>query len=126
MSRWNRELVPDFEFAPLELDEVGAASVDGDATALASAPLLDQLAVMPATELPPHDWGAIEFTADVLAPTATHVDPELIVHGLAGEGVTGAEGAVDRIAEAILASLEQRETLVIWAVRPESQPQQPA
>jgi hypothetical protein len=47
-------------------------------------------------------------------PRAPQLNMQLVVHGAAGIGVSGAVGAVDRITHEILLSLEERPTLVAW------------
>ena len=46
--------------------------------------------------------------------TGLHYAENLAVKGAAGEGTTGAVGAIDRITHEILLSLEERKTLVVW------------
>lgn len=48
-----------------------------------------------------------------MTPTAKE-QVEIPLRGAAGVGVTGVLGAVDRITQEILRSLEQRKTLVVW------------
>ena len=46
--------------------------------------------------------------------TGLHYAANLAVKGAAGEGTTGAAGAIDRITHEILLSMEERKTLVVW------------
>ena len=68
----------------------------------AVAELLPQIAQRPALEL------------DVDAARAPEFAESLSVQGAGSVGVTGAEGAIDRLTHEILATLEQRPTLVVW------------
>ncbi|MFO0913296.1 MAG: vWA domain-containing protein [Pirellulales bacterium] len=108
------EIAQQFAVTAEATDRLGAASVDGTAMALSSSSAVSELTVMPPTELEESEFGAIEFAAELIDPTDRHEDQEVIVRGLAGEGVTGAEGAIDRIAHEILLSIEERPTLVVW------------
>jgi hypothetical protein len=70
-----------------------------------SLPLSD-LAERPAVE------AALDL--DMVDSRGPEVSLDLPVHGAGSVGVTGAEGAIDRLTHEILASLEQRPTLVVW------------
>jgi hypothetical protein len=86
--------------APIESDETRIDTV--------APPLSDSL---PATALT-GVAGALKLDQPVLA--APHVADNLVVKGAGSVGAAGAVGAVDRITKEILASLEERPTLVVW------------
>ena len=95
-------------------EEIGANSALGDTAALATAPLLDEVSSLPSTvdAVAPDE---AQFDFENLFKEATGVERSLdVVRGAAGQGVTGAEGAVDQITEEILRSLDERRTLVVW------------
>lgn len=95
--------------------EFGAAGEAGMTSAVALAPNLEQISESPRMTEP------VEVVAPTIAvnlsteiPTAPNLDENLVVKGEAGESVAGASGAIDRITQEILHSLEQRPTLVVW------------
>lgn len=110
------ELLPDeFEFAEEVPPEVGALSTAGTANAEAAAPELSEVSEIiqdfevVSLESPIE---AIEVDQPVL--TAPQVSENLLVKGTGYVGTTGAIGAIDRLTNEILLSLEQRPTLVVW------------
>ncbi len=96
-----------------EQPEVGALSDPGVEIAESLAPMLAEEPMAPviAEEVPEADF---QFEmADVL-PAGTALSDSLVIKGDVGVGETGAAGAVDRLTMEIIASLEQRPTLVCW------------
>jgi hypothetical protein len=88
----------------------------GDAAALSAAPIIS-----PVSDVPRHveldtrvDVGRIEVNNAIDQATGMHYADNVPVKGSAGEGITGAEGAIDRLTHEILLSLEERKTLVVW------------
>ncbi len=96
-------------------EAVGALSALGELSALGSAPQFDDDSLV---------GREFEVVAEAGEAASMSVDlnmlqgPELLdsipVQGAGSVGVTGAAGAVDRLTHEILASLEQRPTLVAW------------
>jgi hypothetical protein len=94
---------------------IGAMSALGEFSALGAAPQFSET---------PHVSSDFESLSEVAQPAAFDLDvqalegPELLdslpVPGAGSVGITGAEGAIDRLTHEILASLEQRPTLVAW------------
>jgi hypothetical protein len=110
------KLPEEFYFSEQPAEEVGANSTTGEAMALSLAPVISEI-----SQVPSH----VEFQTDVSnvnvevnnaieVATGLHYNQNLAVKGAAGEGTTGAEGAIDRITHEILLSLEERKTLVVW------------
>ena len=84
--------------------------------ALSLAPVIS-----PVSDVPKHalidtrvEVGRIEVNNAIELATGIHYADNVAVKGAAGEGITGAEGAIDRITHEILLSLEERKTLVVW------------
>ncbi|MEX2172893.1 MAG: vWA domain-containing protein [Pirellulaceae bacterium] len=96
--------------------EVGSSSVLGEAAALSLAPVISEVSqVVNHFELEPTALKpTIEINTAVEAATGVHYSQNLAVKGAAGEGTTGAAGAIDRITHEIMLSLEERQTLVVW------------
>ncbi len=95
-------------------EEIGAHSNNSAEMALAAAPIVAEFSVVPSPqELTPSPVGDIEIN-EVFEEARGMVFDNLPVKGHAGEGTTGASGAVDRITSEILLSLEERKTLVVW------------
>ena len=94
--------------------EIGANSASETEMALSAAEILSEVSDVPSpVELTPVDVAKIEINHAVEVATALHID-NLPVRGAAGEGTTGAKGAIDRLTQDILRSLEERKTLVVW------------
>jgi hypothetical protein len=62
----------------------------------------------------PVDHARIEINDILETARGMQYAENLAVKGAAGEGTTGAVGAIDRIAHEILLSMEERKTLVVW------------
>lgn len=94
--------------------EIGANSVSETEMAMSAAEVLSDVSNVPSpSELAPVEIARIEINNAVEVATALHID-NLPVRGAAGEGTTGAMGAIDRLTQDILRSLEERKTLVVW------------
>lgn len=112
----DEEVVPpeDFFMNDRVMPEVGANSAADAEMALSAAEMLSDISDVPSpTELSPVDVAEIEVNNIIEISTGMRID-NLPVRGAAGEGTTGAAGAIDRITQDILLSLEERKTLVIW------------
>jgi len=103
------------QFRELPAEEVGAASAAGLAAAMSLAPHVSEVSIMPSPwQAPTVDLAPLEVNQVVETASARFYHQNLVVRGAAGEGTTGAEGAIDRITHEILLSLEERKTLVVW------------
>jgi hypothetical protein len=60
------------------------------------------------------DFSTIEINNMFVEATGLNFNSNLAVKGAAGQGTTGAAGAIDRLTHEILLSLEERKTLVVW------------
>ena len=79
------------------------------------APLISDFSSIPShVTAMPVDNARIEINEIIETATGLHYSENLAVKGAAGEGTTGAVGAIDRITHEILLSLEERKTLVVW------------
>jgi hypothetical protein len=109
------QLPQEFYFSDQPSEEVGANSVAGQMMALSEAPLVSETSVVPEhSDLMEAENARIEINNVVAVATGLHINPNVAVKGAAGEGTTGAAGAIDRLTHEILLSLEQRRTLVVW------------
>ncbi len=84
---------------------------------VAVAPKLDVISATPATidvTEPLSVTERIEIQEDLRVATGPKFAENLAIKGLAGVGVSGATGAIDRITQEIVLSLEERKTLVVW------------
>ncbi len=105
----------EFHASPDEHEEIGSSSLGGvlgheDGQTL----ILPEQVQPPVVERAPVEVGTIDFRETVEAATGTTVNLQQSVKGTAGVGVTGAEGAIDRISQEVLLSLEERDTLLVW------------
>jgi hypothetical protein len=110
------KLPEEFYFSEQPAEEVGANSVAGEAMALSLAPVLSEMSQIPNhVEVEPTSTVAtVEINNAIEVATGLHYSENMAVKGAAGEGTTGASGAIDRITHEILLSLEERKTLVVW------------
>lgn len=103
-----------FRFTRQEQADIGSPEIAGMEMAMSAAPLEDQLVRLPTQE------SHLPEIADLDAPTMFELATAPVLHkdvrikGPAGEGAVGTLGALDRITQEILRSLEQRRTLVVW------------
>ena len=106
----------EFYFSDQPSEEVGANSVQGDAMALSEAPIISEVSAIPSHHdiLPEVDVANVEINNAIEVATGLHFNANMAVKGAAGEGTTGAVGAIDRLTHEILLSLEERKTLVVW------------
>ncbi len=110
-----QELSPEhFEYAPDVQEEIGSQSEAGTGVAMAVAPNLSDIAQVAPEGIAAPDLAAVHVPALADVSTAATLSENVPVKGAVGVGATGATGAVDRITEEILRSLEQRPTLVVW------------
>jgi hypothetical protein len=96
----------------MELDP-GSESKDGLEAAASLAQEVSEVSVV-APELP--DLASDEITVEPIdePTTGLNFSEHLSVQGATGVGETGASGAVDRLTLELVASLEQRSTVVCW------------
>jgi hypothetical protein len=105
----------EFYFSEQPSVEIGAHSIEAEAVALSMAPIVSEVALVPShLDTIPVDEAPIEVNNIAELATGLAYNENLAVKGAAGEGTTGAVGAIDRITHEILLSLEERKTLVVW------------
>jgi hypothetical protein len=108
-------LAEEFVAADVTPEEIGALSQHGSDSALAAAMEVDETSLVLFEQEPASDFGE-RFTVDVSTPTfrGPELSERLSVQGSGSVGTTGALGAIDRITQEILTSIEQQPTLVVW------------
>lgn len=108
------KIAEEFAISDRPLLDIGANSEGGTQMAMSSAAVLDQISDVPhPAELPVIATGEIVVNNEIEIATGSRIE-NVAVRGAAGEGTTGAVGAIDRITKDILLSLEDRKTLVVW------------
>ena len=93
--------------------DAGAMSDQSLAVAQSLAPVLAVESIVPILSEEVMDSEIQVEVVDVL-PTGKQLNDSLVVKGDVGVGETGAGGAVDRLTLEIIASLEQRPTVICW------------
>jgi hypothetical protein len=100
------------ELMPMEIGALGSESVtNAEASAPVEAEISEILTAIEPVSLV-SDMPAIDSDIEVL--TAPNVNENMLVKGTGTVGTSAAKGAIDRLTNEILLSLEQRPTLVIW------------
>jgi hypothetical protein len=109
------QLSHEFVSSDLPEVEIGALALGGEGGALAAAPEFSEQSLVI------HEANLLDVPAERIAvelEMETARGPEfsesLPVQGVGSVGTTGAAGAIDRLTHEILASLEQRPTMVVW------------
>lgn len=104
----------DFDLKPSELPNVGSARPVGQEVEFSAALKIDTSVELP--RRPPE----VNYLTDVRVPLAMDITKapnravKAQIKGVAGDGVVGTLGAIDRITQEILRSLESGPTLVVW------------
>lgn len=105
------------QFSEQAADQVGANSVNGEEVALSQAPTVSDIfseIPTPSEVTPTTEFSNLSVNVIFENPVGLTHNANLAVKGAMGAGETGATGAVDRITQEILRSLEERKTLVVW------------
>ncbi|MEO1974045.1 MAG: vWA domain-containing protein [Pirellulaceae bacterium] len=109
------EVMEEFEASDTVMPEIGASSFGSAVSPETVAPTLADVPQIKKTiDFVVPEVGLIHLGAIVEATTGLDYSKNLKVHGDAGQGVTGTSGAIDRMTEEILLSMEERKTLVVW------------
>jgi len=96
-------------------EELGALATGGQDGALGAAPeFAEQSLVVREPELLETIADRPTLDVDLESTKGPELSASLPVQGVSSVGATGAEGAIDRLTHEILASLEQRPTMVVW------------
>lgn len=111
------KLPKDVVVSELPHEEIGANSENGEEVALSQAPTVSEEfseipSMLEATQTTEFSNLAVNVIFE--NPVGLTHNANLAVRGSMGSGETGAVGAVDRITQEILRSLEERKTLVVW------------
>ena len=95
-------------------EEIGADGDEGFDAAAAQAPVIDIANEDPIDlELPAHEVAELVTDNDFFEATAESLS-SVAVKGNVGNSVKAASGAVDRMTQEILQSMEERNTVVVW------------
>jgi len=104
----------EIQFDELLTEEIGADGDDGFETAAAQAPIIDPISEDTIDlEMQLRDVADIVTDNDFIEATAESM-AIVPVKGSVGNSVKAASGAVDRMTQEILMSMQERETIVVW------------
>ena len=104
----------EIQFDELLTEEIGADGDDGFETAAAQAPIVDPISEDTIDlEMQLRDVADIVTDNDFIEATAESM-AIVPVKGSVGNSVKAASGAVDRMTQEILMSMQERETIVVW------------
>ncbi len=104
----------EIQFDELITEEIGADGDDGFETAAAQAPIVDPISEDTIDlEMQLRDVAEIVTDNDFIEATAESM-AIVPVKGSVGNSVKAASGAVDRMTQEILMSMQERETIVVW------------
>ncbi len=102
------------QFDEMRFEEMGEAETDDAAMAESQPQLVDDVNDVPVEiNVPIVMESDLQFEAELLDPSADAM-VRLPLKGTVGVAVTGATGAVDRITQEIIRSLDERKTTVVW------------
>jgi hypothetical protein len=110
----------EFSYSSEPQEGIGAAGAGNPDALSSAAPALSLTPTLPSQpiDLPsaeqPLANERIEMQEEIRVATGPRFAENLAIKGAAGVGVAGATGAIDRITQEILLSLEERKTLVVW------------
>lgn len=111
----DRKVMDKFEASDVLPPEIGASSFGSKLSVETMAPTLNEIPQIKTTvEFVVPEVGQVHLGAMVDVTTGLDFSKNLAVHGDAGQGVTGTKGAIDRITQEILLSMEEKKTLVVW------------
>jgi len=109
------DLQEEFAFSNRSAEDIATNSSSGFEMAMSMAAVVSDVSDIPSfIDMAPTVDGNIEINDAIQVATGLNFSKNLTVRGAAGAGVTGASGAIDRLTEEILRSLEERKTLVVW------------
>lgn len=107
-------LPPEVQFDPQQYDETGSNSLDSNALAASQAPVIEMAEVNPVeASMSESLVGDLMLSEEFEQATADRME-SMAAKGTVGQAVAGAAGAIDRITQEILLSLDERKTTVIW------------
>ena len=106
--------IPELQFDDLSSEEIGADGEEGFEAAADQAQIVDDAFEDPIDlQLPEHEVGELITDTDFFDATAESLS-SVAVKGNVGNSVSAASGAVDRMTQEILQSMEERNTVVVW------------
>ena len=109
------EIPPEFEVVELPSLEIGSGGLDGSEAMMSLAmETSDTPVIIDEVNFIESPSGDIQLNKAVEVSSALHHSANLKVRGTAGEGVSATEGAIDRLTQEILGSLQERKTAVVW------------
>lgn len=94
-------------------DDVGIEGA-GTGGSMTTAPTVADMARVEVRDLPVVEVATVDTRPSIGMATAPTLGDKVIIKGTAGFGATGASGAIDRLTQEIMLSLEERPTLVVW------------
>lgn len=97
----------EFHFDPEPRDLIGGSAIGGPVEDLPSQLETPDIPLIAGLDMEQQDVGTVELRQVIHAATGAEFNLNHAIKGSAGVGVTGADGAIDRITHEILMSLEE-------------------
>lgn len=104
----------EFRFDQQTHEEIGALSRDGAEMAASLAATTSELPDLPTPEAPSADVAQFDQRDPIEFATALDFSSTMQVKGDVGVGTKGAMGAIDRLTNEIMLSMDERPTVVAW------------
>ena len=104
----------ELNFDDVETEDIGADGGDGELVTEPAAPTVDQITADTLNVLDNLSDVGERFSTDDFSLTSANAFAPVSVKGSVGNGTSSASGAVDRLTQEILFSLEERATTVVW------------
>jgi hypothetical protein len=103
----------DIVYSDVPSEQIGSNSIGNLTAGISLAPELNPISEVVTPELPQTQLAISKVSLDIDQALAK-TESTAVIRGVTGFGVSGTQGAVDRVTYEIIKSIEERPTLVVW------------